>query len=53
MTQEIRALAVKADDLSSVPRTHMVKGENWLPQVDLRPPHMCETHTYPRLLNKV
>lgn len=52
MTQEIRALTVKADDLNSVPKTHIVKAENWLPQVDLWPPHVCETHTYSRLLNK-
>lgn len=36
----VKVLAAKSDDLSSIPRTHVVKGENQLLQVvsDL---HMC------------
>lgn len=41
---EVQVLAAKPHDVSSVPRTHMVKGENGLCQVELRPPHVC-THT--------
>lgn len=29
----LKALATKPEDLSSNPRTHLVQGENWLPQV--------------------
>lgn len=32
---------VRADDLSSVPGTHMIESENSLPQLGLWPPHMC------------
>ena len=27
MTQQLKALAAKPDDLSSIPKTHMVEGE--------------------------
>lgn len=33
MAQQLMALATKADDLSSVPETHVVQGENRLLQV--------------------
>lgn len=36
----VKALAAKSDYLSSIPRTHMVDGENQFLPVDLRPPHM-------------
>ena len=29
------ALGTKSDDLSLIPRTHMVEGEKWLPEVAL------------------
>lgn len=36
---QIKALAAKPGDLSSIRRTLMVEGENRLPQTVLQPPH--------------
>lgn len=33
MAQDVNTLASKADDLSLMTETHMVKRESWLPQV--------------------
>lgn len=33
MAQYTRALAAKSDDLSSIPGTHVVEGENQIPQI--------------------
>lgn len=35
MIQPAKAMVTRADDLSLVPRSHMVKGENKLPKVIL------------------
>lgn len=35
MAQRVKMLAVTPDDLSSVPGTRMIEGENWLPRVVL------------------
>lgn len=37
---EVKVLAPKTDYLSSIPRTHMVDGENQLLPDGLWPPHM-------------
>jgi hypothetical protein len=42
-----KQLAAKVDDVSSIPRTCMIEGENWLLQVVLWPPH-----TWPLSHNK-
>lgn len=33
--RQVKALAARLDDLSSVLMTHKAEGENWLPQVTL------------------
>lgn len=40
---QVRTSATQPDNLSSVPGTHMVGGENWLLKVDLLPAraHLC------------
>lgn len=38
MARQLKMLAEKTDDLSSVPRTNMVEGENQLQQAVLWPP---------------
>lgn len=35
MAQWVKVLAAMPDDLSSVPGTRMIEGENWLPRVVL------------------
>lgn len=40
VAQELKSLATKPDNLSSILRAHIV-GENQLPQVALCLPHMC------------
>lgn len=35
MAQLVTALATKSDDLSLIPRTYVVEGKHWLPQVVL------------------
>lgn len=42
MTQEVKAFAVKPDDLSSTPRVHQVDQENWVLKIV---PHFQHTHT--------
>ena len=36
MTKWVKVPAVKPDDLSSIPRTHMVEGESWFPKSPLQ-----------------
>lgn len=40
VTQVLKELTIKSNDLSLIPETHMV-GESQLPRVALRPPHAC------------
>lgn len=43
-------LAAEPEDLNSIPRSHVVEGENRLPEAVLRPPHDgCGTHTHTHL----
>lgn len=40
MAQQVQALAAKFDDSSSIPRTHVVEGEDQVPQVALSSAHV-------------
>ena len=47
MAQQVKMLALKTDDLSSIPKTHMEERKSQFLQVVLRPPHTsCDTHTH-------
>lgn len=50
MDQQVKALAAKPDDRSSIPGTHMTEGKNGLLQVVLISRHrlcyMCAAHTH-------
>ena len=41
IVQQIKVLATKLDNLSSVSRIHTEEGDSWLPQVIVWSPHMC------------
>jgi len=41
-----KGLAAKTDRLSSIPRTHVLEGENQLLEVILWPPYMHYTNVY-------
>lgn len=49
MAQRVKAIATKADGLSSIPGIHKVEGKKWLLQVVLRPLARTYTNTYTQL----
>lgn len=46
MAGSVKVFAAKPEDLSSIPRTHIVKGENQLPQIVLIYTHTNYTQKY-------
>lgn len=43
MLQQGKVLVTKPKDLGLIPRTHIVEGKNWLPQISTLP---SDIHTY-------
>lgn len=53
MAQQVKAFADKLEDLSLILGTHMVKGENWLPEVFPSSPHTMVGLSNTNKLNKL
>lgn len=52
MTQPVKTLAAKSDDLSSIHRTYMVEGENKLLEVALGPSMRAFAHVHIHTIKK-
>lgn len=56
MAQQVNVLAAMPEDLSSIPRTHVVERENQFPQADLQPPYeycgTCVHHSHKQINKK-
>lgn len=52
MDQWVKAFATKSDDLSLVPRTHLVEGEDPVLQAVLFPMVLAQTYIYINMSNR-